>query len=264
MRASGRAFTLIELLTVIGIIGMLLAILLPTMNRARELALRTRCSSQLHQLAAACAIYLNEHREYPEAPLMPSLAGAAPSGITANLLNELGPVLKWSPGTVDPSMTIDRLPVLATCPFRRRIELFQAADTMSYGIPIWVTGYAYTARLNEAGANVTGLSLQPKAGAQRRGGHRGVIWCDTLAFLQVGGINQGYSNFHGRGTLNFNPSFGTLNDPAPITGQHRAYDDGSVEWVPASKIDLNAAHLDANAAYKLALPGNALNLWYFF
>ena len=56
-RSSRRAFTLIELLVVIGIIAILLAILLPTLGRAREFAQRAECGSNLRQLMLAVRQY---------------------------------------------------------------------------------------------------------------------------------------------------------------------------------------------------------------
>jgi len=54
---SRRAFTLVELLVVIGIIALLVAILLPALTAAREMARRTACASNLRQLALAVHLY---------------------------------------------------------------------------------------------------------------------------------------------------------------------------------------------------------------
>ena len=56
-----RGFTLIELLVVVAIIALLVAILLPTLGRARELARRATCGANLHAIGLSVHVYANSH-----------------------------------------------------------------------------------------------------------------------------------------------------------------------------------------------------------
>lgn len=83
-----RGFTLIELLVVIAIIALLMAILMPALNRARELGRRTVCMGNLKQLALAWVMYADENR----GDLVNGRAGADDGGSPAITTGWVGKV----------------------------------------------------------------------------------------------------------------------------------------------------------------------------
>jgi prepilin-type N-terminal cleavage/methylation domain-containing protein len=69
-----RAFSLIEILIVIAIIGVLSALLIPAVARARAGAARARCAAQHHDVGQMLQMYFGENRNtLPKLNMMPSL-----------------------------------------------------------------------------------------------------------------------------------------------------------------------------------------------
>jgi prepilin-type N-terminal cleavage/methylation domain-containing protein len=75
--ARGRAFTLIEVLVVVGVVGLLLAIILPAFSRARETARRAVCVSHMKQIGVAVFGYAGVNEDTAP-PIMEPMGTVAP------------------------------------------------------------------------------------------------------------------------------------------------------------------------------------------
>jgi prepilin-type N-terminal cleavage/methylation domain-containing protein len=262
--SSGRgrsAFTLIELLVVIGIIAVLLGLLIPAVAGARRAAKDTVCAARLHDLVAATTIYFNENKRYPLPPQLPAFGGPVPLALQDQLLNAIGGVYHWP--ELDYTISVDRLPEPAVCPVRLEVELLlDPYPVGAFGAQWWNTGYSYCAGLTET-SSTAATGLAPDRLTTLKGRRRGVLWADNLILLTVGGAPSGYAYFHFRGGHDVNPAFVTVVQPTSLRGHHRAWTDGSVEWLPRDTFDLTPSKADQQAAYKVVGP-SGLGLYFYY
>lgn len=256
-----RGFTLIELLVVIGIIGLLVAILLPALIGARTKARDIVCASNLRQLVTASTMYLNEHRVMPAPPELAAFAGPVPLAMDERLLNDHGRYLNWAP--VTGTMTVNNLPKIAVCERRRDVDLLLEYNP-TFGNPYWNTGYSYAAGVGETGS--AGVTILAKDRiADRKGKRRGVVWADNLVLLYVGGAYAGWAYFHMNGSHGVDPTFVTILNPTTYRGHHRAWSDGSVDYLTRGMTSLDPANAETTAAYRIdAPPAVGLRLYHYW
>lgn len=178
---SGRrraAFTLVELLVVIAIIGVLIALLLPAVQRAREAGRRAACSGNGKQIGLAIHNFLSTHGRFPRAGWI-SGSNPAPDETIARLENIRD---SW---------------ILAILPFLEETERYNR----------WVNGVATAANSLDQGA-IPAIACASSAWAARDLGYNGkpvsnwgAVYGDTLLSMSTPG----------------NGILGSLRGKAPIT-----------------------------------------------
>ena len=138
-RSGSRGFTLVELLVVITIIGMLMGLLVPAVQSARESARRARCINNQHQLALAALNYESSQRLFPGFQM--SLAGTGTGSMASwgtFLLPNLDRTDVWrlvSGGGLVTSAGSGNAPLL---------PVFVCPDDTAYNQPAVASGHQYS------------------------------------------------------------------------------------------------------------------------
>lgn len=104
-----RAFTLIEVLVVVSIIGLLTAILMPSFRSARRQATKVACAANLRSVAQVLRIYLNESRDViPLVEILPSI----PTNVSPwpSISDVLRPYIEKDPTSDKPDRSILQCP----------------------------------------------------------------------------------------------------------------------------------------------------------
>lgn len=132
-----RAITLVELLVVIAIIGLLVAMLLPAVQAARESARCTECHNHLKQIGLALAAHADEFGHYPSSGwgwMWPPLADRGdderqPGSWVFSILPQLDEQPLWSAAVPNESRLATPLGAFY-CPTRRASRLYPLTNTM--------------------------------------------------------------------------------------------------------------------------------------
>ena len=78
---KSKGFTIVELMTVMGVIAILIGLLVPALDQVRRIAKEIRQKAQFHSIDIALEMYKNEEGDYPESSLMPNtLTGSLTCG----------------------------------------------------------------------------------------------------------------------------------------------------------------------------------------
>ena len=205
IRQRRGGFTLVELLVVIAIIGILVALLLPAVQYAREAARRTQCANNMHQLALGTHIHHDTFKALPEAVQMNYVTGQQGTFGTCSDTNQ----------PFGPNWIVLSLPYIEQANMK---DLFQADE--------------YRKQNSQAWRNIRSTKLpfiicpsdtrRPLFNGVGGGWERGNYACNagpTWWFYTVGGgsVNEWFGPAAGPMCINYGAGFGQIPDGLSTT-----------------------------------------------
>lgn len=145
VRRAPRGFTLVELLVVITIIGILVGLLMPAVQAARESARFRTCSNNVRNFATGCSICLEQQRHFPAGGWSNASIGDMtkgtdwhqPGGWFFNVLPFID-----AQNVHDMGGSMVQMPVaIGNCPTRRAVGLYNTSNSQ-WGSPVFKLDYA--------------------------------------------------------------------------------------------------------------------------
>jgi prepilin-type N-terminal cleavage/methylation domain-containing protein len=225
-------FTLIELLVVIAIIAILISLLLPAVQYAREAARRSQCKNRLRQIGLAIANYTETHKLLPPSTVTYVFPGAGVRVITWSVLGRSLPYLEqsavgdlcnydWSPESTINITAVSRFVGEFACPSDPKAG--QGAFEV-FGMRVWGASYAMNVGDWYFGPALDGA---PKP--------RGAFY--TNSSVRLGDITDGLSKTLFMSEQKINQTFTTctkplqfINDPNNIPGPDAIPEDVAPEY----------------------------------
>jgi len=221
-----RAFTLLEILVVVGIIAVLMALLLPGLEKARESAVAVKCANNLRQIGAALSMYGNEnHGAYPRTSYVPGAALAQGTNAGApDPFRPGGPLANDVTADLFLLLRTQRLPaVVFTCPLTD-VNTFEPDPAPRPELRSNFTdrrknlGYSYANPYPDAAAEAVGYRLSTRLGA---------------AFALAADLNPGTGD-----------SSNSRNHES--RGQNVLFGDGHVEWLDSPLVAVSRDNIYAS------------------
>ena len=137
-RHRRQGFTLIELLVVISIIGILVGLLLPAVQSAREAGRRAQCQSNMHNIALAILSYINTNNSFPPAgEFGEDPVNTLPNDATTSVINNWISSPTKATGAPMYSWVVPILPYMENQELYNQWSMFSGSGTTSVSVPYY-------------------------------------------------------------------------------------------------------------------------------